>query len=241
MIQPHPKGTQARILLSSVFGPYAQDDAFGSRSINPMELYHNQVTRGQGSFSLRSFHRSWGILMIQGNISAPCAVLDFPTREAFARELTQHKYDIVGMSSIIVNIGKAQEMCRMVRELSPGTTVVCGGHIAPIPSAEKKLDDDHIVERDVIAWIREFLGGALVSPIRPADLSSAFRLRVLRVRFPAAADATSAPILASVGCRMGCNFCTTSAFFGGKGKILNFYDTGEQLFHLMELAEKTRG
>ena len=56
MIQQHPKGSQARILLSSVFGPYAQDDAFGSRSINPMELYHNQVTRGQGSFSLRSFH-----------------------------------------------------------------------------------------------------------------------------------------------------------------------------------------
>jgi len=105
MIETHPKGSKARILLSSVFGPYAQDDTYGSRTINPMELYHNQVTRGQGSFSLRSFHRSWGILMIQGNISAPCAVLDFPTREAFARELTTHHYDIVGISSIIVNVG----------------------------------------------------------------------------------------------------------------------------------------
>ena len=95
----HPKGSQARILLSSVFGPYAQDDEFGSRSINPMELYHNQVTRAQGSFSLRMFHRSWGIMMIQENISAPCSVLDFPTREAFARELTANHYDIVGISS----------------------------------------------------------------------------------------------------------------------------------------------
>ena len=102
-----------------------------------MELYHNQVTRGQGAFSLRSFHRSWGILMIQGNISAPCAVLDFPTREAFARELTTHHYDIVGISSIIVNVGKAREMCRMVRELSPGTTVIVGGHIAAIPGVEQ--------------------------------------------------------------------------------------------------------
>ena len=66
-----PRATRARILLSSVFGPYAQDDEFGSRSINPMELYHNQVTRAQGSFSLRMFHRSWGIMMIQENISAP--------------------------------------------------------------------------------------------------------------------------------------------------------------------------
>jgi len=236
----HPKGSKARILLSSVFGPYAQDVTYGSRTINPMELYHNQVTRGQGSFSLRSFHRSWGILMIQGNISAPCAVLDFPTREAFARELTTHHYDIVGISSIIVNIGKAREMCRMVRELSPGTTVIVGGHIAAIPGVERLLDADHIVKGDGIAWMRQYLGEEVDAPIRHPDFSSAFDLRVLGVKIPAAADTTSATIIASVGCPMCCNFSPKSDFFGGKGKILNFYETGEQLFHLMEHAEKTR-
>jgi hypothetical protein len=30
---------------------------------------------------------------------------------------------------------------------------------------------------------------------------------------------TAATIIPSVGCPMGCNFCTTSAFFGGKGKV----------------------
>jgi len=55
----HPAGSQARVLLSSVFGPYGQDDEYGSRRMNPMELYHNQVTRTQGAFSLRMFHRSW--------------------------------------------------------------------------------------------------------------------------------------------------------------------------------------
>ena len=44
----HPRGTRARVLLTSVYGPYAQDDEDGSRTINPMELYHNQVTRIQG-------------------------------------------------------------------------------------------------------------------------------------------------------------------------------------------------
>ena len=116
---PHPKGSGARILLSSVFGPYAQDDQYGSRKINPMELYHNQVTREQGPFSLRMFHRSWGILMIQQNISAPTTVLDFPTREAFEAELLANEYDIVGISSIIVNVGKVREMCRIVRRVSP--------------------------------------------------------------------------------------------------------------------------
>jgi hypothetical protein len=36
---------------------------------------------------------------------------------------------------------------------------------------------------------------------------------------------------------MGCNFCTTSAFFGGKGKFLNFYETGDALFRVMCEAE----
>jgi hypothetical protein len=134
--EKHPRGTQARILLSSVFGPYAQDDEFGSRSINPMELYHNQVTRAQGSFSLRMFHRSWGIMMIQANISAPCAVLDFPTRD-FARQLKNNHYDVVGITGIIVNVAKVCEMCRMTRELSPQSVIVVGGHVAAIRESKR--------------------------------------------------------------------------------------------------------
>src|ERR1017187_3138654 len=78
---------QPRILLTSVFGPYAQDDEYGSRAINPMELYHNQVTRSQGPFSLRMFHRSWGLMLIQANIDAPCTLLDFPKLDRFIEEL----------------------------------------------------------------------------------------------------------------------------------------------------------
>ena len=236
----HPKGSRARILLSSVFGPYACDDEFGSRSLNPMELYHNQVTKAQGSFSLRRFHRSWGILMIQENISAPCAVLDFPTREAFARELQANDYDIVGISSIIVNVGKAREMCRMVRELSPRSTIVVGGHVAAIPGVERILDADHIVKGDGIAWMREYLGEDVTAPIRHPALSSGFGFRVMGIGIPTVAD-SSATIIASMGCPLGCNFCTTSAFFGGKGKILNLYSTGQELYGLMEEAERTRG
>jgi len=76
-----------RILFSSVFGPYAQDDEYGSRKINPMELYHNQVTRLQGPFSLRMFHRSWGLMLLRENVNAPGTLLDFPTRERFIEEL----------------------------------------------------------------------------------------------------------------------------------------------------------
>ncbi len=229
----HPKQTQARVLLSSVFGPYAQDDKFGSRSINPMELYHNQVTRAQGSFSLRMFHRSWGIMMIQANISAPCSVLDFPTREAFANELTAHHYDIVGISSIIVNVGKVREMCRIVRELSPHSVIVVGGHVAAIPGLEAMIDADHIVRGEGISWMRRYLGEDEHAPIRHPAIVSGLQTRIMGIRLPQRKGGTAAAIIPSVGCPMGCNFCTTSAFFGGKGKFVNFYETGDELFDVM--------
>jgi radical SAM superfamily enzyme YgiQ (UPF0313 family) len=232
-METHPKGIRARILLSSVFGPYARDDEFGSRSINPMELYHNQVTRAQGSFSLRMFHRSWGIMMIQENISAPCSVLDFPTREAFAHELTTNHYDIVGISSIIVNVLKVREMCRMVRELSPGSVIVVGGHVAAVPGLEAMIDADHIVRGEGISWMRRFLGEDEHAPIRHPAIVSGLQTRIMGVRMPQRKGGTAATIIPSVGCPMGCNFCTTSAFFGGKGKFVNFYETGDELFDVM--------
>ncbi len=236
-MQTHPKGSQARVLLTSVFGPYARDDEFGSRAINPMELYHNQVTRAQGAFSPRMFHRSWGIKMIQENIAAPCTVLDFPARDDFARELAANHYDIVGISSIIVNIGKVREMCRMVRRLSPDSILVVGGHVAAIPGIEALIDADHIVKGDGISWMRSYLGEDSGAPIRHPEIISAFGHRAMGVRLPARRGATAATVISSVGCPLGCNFCTTSAFFGGKGKFLNFYDTGEELFELMSRLE----
>jgi len=232
-METHPNGSNARVLLSSVFGPYAQDDEFGSRSINPMELYHNQVTRAQGSFSLRMFHRSWGIMMIQANISAPCSVLDFPTREAFARELSTNHYDIVGISSIIVNVMKVREMCRMVRELSPDSVIVVGGHVAAVPDLETMIDADHIVRGEGISWMRRYLGEDEHAPIHHPAIVSGLQTRIMGVRLPQRKGGTAATIIPSVGCPMGCNFCTTSAFFGGKGKFVNFYETGDELFAVM--------
>jgi len=234
----HPKRSSARVLLSSVFGPYAQDDEYGSRAMNPMELYHNQVTRAQGSFSLRMFHRSWGIMLMQANISAPCTVLDFPTREDFARELRENCYDIVGISSIIVNVGKAREMCRMVREISPESVIVVGGHVAAIPGIEAMLDADYIVKGEGISWMRRYLGEEEHAPIKHPAIVSGMRTRIMGVRLPERKGATAATIIPSVGCPMGCNFCTTSAFFGGKGKFFNFYNTGDELFEVMCQAEQ---
>jgi radical SAM superfamily enzyme YgiQ (UPF0313 family) len=238
---PHPKGTRARILLSSVFKPFGEDDEFGSRAINPVELYHNQVTREQGPFSLRMFHRTWGLMFLQENISAPSTVLDFPTRERFVEELTSHDYDIVGLTGIIVNVGKVREMCRSVREHSPQSVIVVGGHVTAIPGIEKMIDADHIVKGEGVAWLREFLGEDVGQPIAHPMIPSSFGFRLMGLATPSGGGDASATIIPSVGCPMGCNFCTTSEFFGGKGKVVNFFERGEDLFTIMCETERRLG
>ncbi len=237
----HPLGSQARVLLTSVFGPYAQDDAFGSRAINPMELYHNQVTREQGVFSLRMFHRSWGLMLIQANIEAPCALLDFPDLDRFVEEIRRVPYDIIGISSIIPNVGKVAKMCALVREHRPEATIVVGGHVANRPGLEDMIDADHIVKGEGVRWFRSFLGEREDRPVRHPLITSAFGTRCLGMNGGDDRRHTAATIIPSVGCPMGCNFCSTSAMFGGKGSSQNFYESGDELFEVMAQVEERTG
>ncbi|OFW01204.1 MAG: hypothetical protein A3I61_08185 [Acidobacteria bacterium RIFCSPLOWO2_02_FULL_68_18] len=230
-----------RVLLTSVFKPFAVDDEFGSRAINPVELYHNQVTREQGPFSLRMFHRTWSLMFLRENISTPCTVLDFPTREEFIEELRAREYGMVGISSIVVNVGKVREMCRLVRLHSPRSTIVVGGHVTAIQGIERLVDADHIVRGEGVRWLRTFLGEDPEAPVRHPLIPSSFGFRVMGLPVNESRRSRSATIIPSVGCPMGCNFCTTSAFFGGKGKYVNFYDGGEELFRVMCEAEDRLG
>jgi hypothetical protein len=232
---------QPHVLLTSVFGPFAQDDEFGSRAINPMELYHNQVTRAQGPFSLRMNHRSWGIQLIAENISAPTSVLDFPTRERFVHELQAHHYDVIGISGIIVNFAKVREMCRLARQYSPASRIVVGGHVAAIPGLEHAIDADHIVVGEGVRWFRAFLGDDVDAPITHPAIPSSFNFRLMGLKGPRGGGDPAATIIPSVGCPMGCNFCTTSSFFGGKGRFVNFFERGADLFAVMSDVERRLG
>jgi radical SAM superfamily enzyme YgiQ (UPF0313 family) len=234
----HPLATRARVLLSSVFGPFSRDDDYGSRKINPMELYQNQVTRLQGGFSLRMFHRSFGLMLIQANLDAPCTLLDFPTLERFEEELTTQQYDVVGISGIIVNIGKVAKMCSLVRRHQPGATIVVGGHIANKEGLERLVDTDLVVRGEGIRWFQRYLGQDDRAPIRHPAVLSGFGSRILGIDIGDSPERTAAILIPSVGCPMGCNFCSTSALFGGKGKFINFFETGDELFNVMLAIEK---
>ncbi len=234
----HPLGRRAQVLLTSVFGPYAQDDAYGSRAINPMELYHNQVTRAQGVFSLRMFHRSWGLMLIQANLEAPCTLLDFPTLDRFVDELRNVRYDVIGISAIVPNVAKVAKMCALIREHQPHARIVVGGHVANHPRLHELVDADHVVRGEGVRWFRRYLGQDEDSPIRHPVIASAFGERTMGVKLRQRPGDVAATLIPSVGCPMGCNFCSTSAMFGGKGRFVDFYSTGDELFAVMCGLEK---
>ncbi len=229
----HPLGSKARVLLTSVFGPYAVDDSSGSRLINPMELYHNQVTRVQQAYSLRAFQRSWGLMLIQVNLDAPCTLLDFPSEQRFIQEIKNNAYDVVGISSIQTNLIKVRKMCRLIRKHLPEATIVIGGHIANFPGLDRFCDFDHVVRGDGVCWMREFLGQDSSEPLKHPQVLANIGSRMLGVTLKNHPGDIAATLLPSAGCPLGCNFCSTSAMFGGKGKYVKFFETGRELFVLM--------
>ncbi|MBI5397295.1 MAG: cobalamin B12-binding domain-containing protein [Verrucomicrobia bacterium] len=221
------------MLLTGVFGPYATDDEFGSRAIKPMELYHSQVTRTQEAFSVRMFHRSWGLMLIHANIHAPCTLLDFPTLDRFIEEIRTKTYDVIGISAIMPNVTKVQKMCELIRQHQPKAAIVIGGHVSNIRQLEQRIDADYIVKGEGVRWMRRFLGEDVDAPIRHPRIISGIGGRTMGVPLSEKPGDVAATLIPSVGCPMGCNFCATSAMFGGKGNFVHFYETGDALFKVM--------
>jgi radical SAM superfamily enzyme YgiQ (UPF0313 family) len=181
------------------------------------------------------FHRSWGLMLIQANLEAPTTLLDFPTLERFEEELRSVPYDVVGISGIVPNVGKVKRMCEAVRRLQPSATIVVGGHVANRPGLRELVDADHVVAGEGVAWFRRFLGEDEDAPVRHPLIVSAFGARTMGVPF--GRDETAATVIPSVGCPLGCNFCSTSAMFGGKGRFVSFYEGGDELFEVMQGLE----
>jgi hypothetical protein len=216
------KGPQ-RVLLSSVFGPFGVDDAYG-RKENIMELFHNQVTKAQEMGSWRFQHRSFGLYFLAANIKAVVTVLDFPSRKRFMEELKKG-YNVVGISFITPNFVKAEEMTRLTRKISPASTIVVGGHGAAIDGVKQMLGCDHVVKGEGIRWLRSFLGEDPDAPFVHPTLSIAERQAAFGVPFPGVAANLLVP---GVGCVNGCKFCSTTHFFGRK--YTAYLSTGKELF-----------
>ncbi len=218
------------MLLTSVFGPYGVNDAYGERE-NKMELFHNQVTREQGIFSYRFNHASHGLYFLAENVDVPTTVLDFPSLKRFQQEL-QEEYDYIGISFIVPNFDKAQEMARLVRQYAPQTKIILGGHGASIPHLETLIEHDHICQGEGIQFLRTLFNEDLDKPIKHPLSYSSFNRQVMGV--PWASD--GGILITGVGCANKCRFCATSHFFG---EYTSYLKTGQEIFDVCcEYEEK---
>ena len=221
-----------KILFSSVFKPFADQDNLYNRVDSKIELFHNQLTKYQGVFSPRIHYQTFGLHTIANNLGVPSVVLDYPTLKRFIKEVKKG-YDYIGIGSIAPNFQKVKRMSEEVRKHSPKTKIIIGGFCAMIENLDKMLDVDYICYGEGISFMRELLGLPKQFQFRQPEVVAETR-EVLGVPFfwkeyrPC--------IIVGLGCPYGCDFCSPSHFFGKKH--IKFLKTGEEIFREILRFEK---
>ena len=112
-----------KVLLTSVcrpFGGPGEGDSVGA------ELFHAQVTRAQGIFSLRQVIRCWAIDYLAENIETPCVVLHYPSEREFIRELKADRYQYVGINFVVATFHKVRRMVELIRKHAPHSKIILG-------------------------------------------------------------------------------------------------------------------
>ena len=122
---------------------------------------------------------------------------------------------------------------RAHRQHLPHAVIVIGGHITGLSDLAERIDADHLVRGDGIAWFRRYLGEDDSAPVVHPKLWAGFTRRAMGVDLPFSTRTASAALVPSVGCPVGCDFCSTSAMFGGKGKLVSFFPEAKDLFAVM--------
>ncbi len=220
----------AKVLLSSVFKPFGVDGLY-SRHDSQIELFHNQLTKYQGVFSIRQHFLTYGLHVIANNLDTPVTVLEFPSWKRFCREVKKG-YDYVGIGSIVPNFEKVRRMAREIRRLSPETKIIVGGFCATVDNIRERLDVDYVCVGEGISFMRELLGQpaefTFRNPNMYLEMREVFGVPLLGVKTP--------HIPVGLGCPYGCDFCNPSHFFGKKH--IAYYKTGQELYAEMVRLRK---
>jgi haloalkane dehalogenase len=213
----------ARVLLTSVVRPFGgpgEGDSVGA------ELFHAQVTRAQGAWSLRQVIRVWGLDLIAQNIEAPAVVLHYPSMEELERELRAAAYTHVGINFVVATFHKVRRMVELIRRVSPESRVVLGGYGTVLPDELLRPCADAICREEGVGFMRRLLGEDAERPIAAAH-SPAPSTRVLGVQQPTVVG----HVTAGLGCANGCDFCCTSHFF--RRRYVRLASSGADIYAAM--------
>ncbi len=212
-----------RLLLTSVVRPFGgpgEGDSVGA------ELFHAQVTRAQGAFSLRQVIRVWGLDLIAENLDAPTVVLHYPSMEELERELRRGDYTHVGINFVVATFHKVRAMVAMIRRVSPRAKVVLGGYGTVLPDELLAPCSDHVCREEGVRFMRRLFNEPLDRPVRPAH-SPVPAARFLGYQQPTVVG----HVTAGLGCANGCDFCCTSHFF--RRKYVKLRGGGADIYEAM--------
>lgn len=224
-----PSAPPPRLLLTSVIRPFGgpgEGDSVGA------ELFHAQVTRAQGPFSLRQVIRCWAIDYLAENLRIPTVTLHYPSRRELIEELRTGGYTHIGINFVVATFHKVREMVGLVRRHAPGATIILGGYGTVLPDSVLAPWADAICREEGVGFMRRLLREPLDTPIRHphAPIPSA---QVIGKPSPNVVG----HVTAGLGCPNGCDFCCTSHFF--KRKYERFAGSGRDVYEAM-MATRTR-
>jgi len=209
-----------KLLLTSVIRPFGgpgEGDSVGA------ELFHAQVTRAQGPFSLRQVIRVWAIDYLAENVQTPTVTLHYPSKRELVRELKKGGYTHVGINFVVATFHKVREMVPLIRRHAPNAKIVLGGYGTVLPDELLEPWADAICREEGVGFMRRVLGEPTDAPVRHphAPIPS---VQVLGHQL----ESVVGHITAGLGCSNGCDFCCTSHFF--KQKYVPFSQTGRQIY-----------
>jgi len=223
-----------KILLTTVFKPFAVDDMF-SRCENIPELMMAQITRVQGIFSYRAWHANAGLHLIAANSGGETTVLEWPSREEFIAAITSITYEYIGISFIPSTFSKMREMVRLVRVHAPHSKIVIGGHGVMLDGIEELVDVNYVCQGDGIRFLRHITGAPPEFTFNHPVVKSSI-VEYLGIPIP---FMQTGQIVTGLGCRYGCEFCVTSAFYNCVYQP--FLMDGRELCRLMVSHYKNAG
>ena len=208
------------ILLTTVHRPLGVNNDNCTENIQA-EMYHTQVTRAQGIFSIRTICTGWGLEFIAANLKVPVTVLHYPTKHILLRELKKG-YDFIGISFVMCTFPKTIEACQWVRQYAPETKIVLGGYGTVLRECDKYTD--FVCREEGVNFFRKLLGDKKVEKFVIPPIKRSLKIMSVTTR-------PEAIIPAGLGCSRGCDFCCTSHFF--HKKYVPILKSGQEIHEVM--------
>jgi hypothetical protein len=188
-----------------------------------------RFTKGDDIFTVISHTHCFANHVLAQNISWPSVILEYPRWEDFRAEVDKG-YPYLGISAYPPHLDTVMKMCEYTRKAAPRTKILLGSYAAQAfaatyDEATRKRYVDHVVLGEGVRFMRELVGDPTDAPVQQVLFPKAGGSMPWLTRYP---KGSIGFLISGLGCIGGCDFCSTTAMFGGKRVQLL---TPDELFH----------